>query len=127
MDRSNTDLRVVTGPAGLDVEGTPSAQELRNAWTRMSKESPRFSRAQFVAWLQILGEREKDQELSDCAEEYAQIFYDQEYLQDGRAWSETSIEYLESNAVPYMWSLVILEGANVMHEETHRWSWTEHM
>ena len=91
----------------------------------MSKVSPRFSRAQFVAWLQILGERESDTELSDCAEEYAKLFYDQEYLQDGRAWSEASMEYLESNAVPYMWSCIILEGVNVMQAPTHQ-QWTEY-
>ena len=120
MDRSNTDLRVVTGPAGLDVEGTPSAQQLRNAWTRMSKASPRFSRAQFVAWLQILGERDDDQEFSDCAEEYAKRFFDQESLEDGRAWSETSMEYLVSNAVPDVWACIILEGVNLMPQ-----SWTD--
>ena len=87
MDRPHTDLRVVTGPAGLDVEGTLSTQELRAAWTPMSATSPAFRRDQFVAWLQILGAREGAPAFSAAAEEHAKIFYDQEYPRKGKHWA----------------------------------------
>ena len=45
----------------------------------MSETSLRFSRAQFVAWLQILGESD-DEESENSAEEHARILYDQDYL-----------------------------------------------
>ena len=66
MSRSDVDLRVVTGPAGLDVASALPAQELRLAWTRMSETSPAFSREQFVAWLHFLGEREEDKKIRLC-------------------------------------------------------------
>jgi len=93
MDRSNTDLRVVTGPAGLDVEGTLSAQELRNAWTPMSEASPAFTRDQFVAWLHVLGDLEDDPDFSEAAEEHAKLFYDQEYLRNGKKWARRPLDF----------------------------------
>jgi hypothetical protein len=140
MGRSNTDHRVVTGPAGLDVEGALPAQQLRNAWTPMSETSPQYRRDQFVAWLQILGEREGDKAFSEAAEADAKIFYEQEYLSNGKKWARYFRYFQQQNAdatrmsrlnTPSNISSAIMQHIEGLLQEpltaqTHR-SWTEHM
>jgi len=59
----------------------------------MSEASPAFTRDQFVAWLHVLGDIEDDPDFSEAAEEHAKLFYDQEYLRNGKKWARRPLEY----------------------------------
>ena len=84
---ASTEPLRVTGPANCSRDAnTAVSTPLVQSWTAIDSSSPPYTCEQLVLWLQLLGAREFDEDITDNAEAWAKVLFHEHKLKSGRQW-----------------------------------------
>ena len=77
----------VTGPVNCSPDANTAVSTLLPSWTEIDPSSPSYTCAQLASWIRALDAREFDEEITENAEEWAQVLFFEQILKCGFQWT----------------------------------------
>ena len=76
----------VTGPANYSPDANTAVSTSLRSWTKIDSSSPAYTCPQLASWIRGLGAREFDEEITENAEAWATVMFNDHKLKSGRQW-----------------------------------------